>query len=316
MNPSIALLASDSSHLPLLAVFQECGATQKYGFDLELDLVGSARAPKLADRSRLLLAGEVDFVSGLHHEPYLWRARGDKRLVYLAQTQNNWDDRLLVSGNIGALESLKGKKIICHCSAPCVRGNLAALLADHGFKKDEIRIEAIEDMSGSYRSYVDQVIAGAVDATLVDMPFDLYGRKGGLKILDLPDRPVIHNTTILTTTDYIKKNREKVTAFLKALIEAIHFFKTRPDDVARILKKNLSRRYGLEDEEYFVHLQQGWAKLLLAKPYPSPAAIHNVYELDAGKDPEMSRTAPLEPWDLHYLREIDDSGFIDRLYAV
>jgi hypothetical protein len=29
----------------------------------------------------------------------------------------------------------------------------------------------------------------------------------------------------------------------------------------------------------------------------------------------MARVAPLEPWDLHYLREIDDSGFIDALYA-
>jgi hypothetical protein len=43
--------------------------------------------------------------------------------------------------------------------------------------------------------------------------------------------------------------------------------------------------------------------------------VHNVYQLDAAKDPHMSRIAPLEPWDLHYLREVDDSGFIDRLYA-
>jgi hypothetical protein len=29
----------------------------------------------------------------------------------------------------------------------------------------------------------------------------------------------------------------------------------------------------------------------------------------------MARVARLEPWDLHYLREIDDSGFIDALSA-
>jgi hypothetical protein len=29
----------------------------------------------------------------------------------------------------------------------------------------------------------------------------------------------------------------------------------------------------------------------------------------------MARVAPLEPWDFHYLREIDDSGFIEALYA-
>ena len=97
MTTSIALLASDSSHLPLLTVFKECGVTRKYGFDIDLELVGSARAPRMSDRARLILAGEVDFVSGVHHDTYRARARGEKRLVYLAQTQNNWDDRLLVS---------------------------------------------------------------------------------------------------------------------------------------------------------------------------------------------------------------------------
>lgn len=315
MIQSIALLASDASHLPLLTVFKESGVARDFGFDIDLEIVGGARAPKMSDRARLLLSGEIDFVSGLHHDTYRARARGEKRLVYLAQTQNNWDDRLLVSPKIRTLDALKGKKIICHSSAPCVRGNLAAVLEDCGFKRDEIHIEAVENMSGSYLGYVDQVVSGNADATLVDMPFDLYGENKGLRVMALPDRPVIHNTTILTSTDYIKNNRENVIAFLKALIAAIHFFKTRPEEVVQILKANLARRYGLDEEEYYIHLQRGWAKLLSAKPYPSAAAVHNVYQLDAAKDPQMSRIAPLEPWDLHYLREVDDSGFIDRLYS-
>src|SRR5439155_27321348 len=49
-------------------------------------------------------------------------------------------------------------------------------------------------------------------------------------------------------------------------------------------------------------------------PYPLPAAIQNVYDLDVGKDPAMKDIGPMEPWDLHYLRAIDDNGFIDNLY--
>jgi hypothetical protein len=85
--------------------------------------------------------------------------------------------------------------------------------------------------------------------------------------------------------------------------------------VVRILKDNLAAHYGLNEEQYFQHLQREWAKLLLVKPYPLPAEIQNVNELDVAKDPNMARVAPLEPWDLHYLREIDDSGFIEALYA-
>lgn len=311
----VALLASDSSHLPLLTVFKESGVTQKYGFEIELEVVGSAKAPTMAHRTRLVLAGEIDFVSGLHHETYRARSRGEKSLVYLAQTQNRWDDRLVAAAGINTIQDLRGRRIVCHSKAPCVTGNFTTILKQFGFQSDEIRVEAIESMSGNLCSYVDQVVAGEASAALVDMPFDLYGKNKGLKILELPDRPVIHNTTILTTTDYIRENRENVIQFLKALIDAIHFFKTKPAEVVKILQKNLSRRYTLTEEDYYVHLQREWAKLLSAKPYPLPAAIQNVFELDAAKDPNMAGISPMEPWDLHYLREIDDSGFIDALYA-
>ena len=311
----IALLASDSSHLPLLTVFRESGVTQKYDFEIELDVVGGAKAPTMAHRTSLIFAGEIDFVSGLHHETYRARSRGDKRLVYLAQTQNRWDDRLVAASDINAVQDLRGRKIVCHSKAPCVLGNFTAILKQFGFRDDEIRVEPIESMAADRRRYVDRVVAGDASAALVDMPFDLYGKNSGLKIIELPDRPVIHNTTILSTTDYIRENRENVIDFLKALIETIHFFKTNPAKVAAILQQNLTAYYGLTEEEYYQHLQKEWAKLLLIKPYPLPAAIQNVYELDVAKDPNMARVAPLEPWDLHYLREIDDSGFIDELYG-
>src|SRR5207244_13480956 len=118
---------------------------------------------------------------------------------------------------------------------------------------------------------------------LVGLPFEMYDIKKGLKIVDLPDRTVIHNTTLLATTDYIKENEETVYAFIKGFIEALHFFKTEPDKVIPILKKNLAKRYGLEDDEYYVHLQREWARLLSKKPYPLASAIHNVCYLDCDK---------------------------------
>jgi hypothetical protein len=32
------------------------------------------------------------------------------------------------------------------------------------------------------------------------------------------------------------------------------------------------------------------------------------------KSPEAKAISPLALWDLHYLRELDNSGFIDKLY--
>ncbi len=235
MARTLAVLASDPSHLPLLTVFKESGVTQKYGFEIEVDVVGGTKAPTMAHRTRLLLAGEIDFISGVHHETYKARARGEKRLVYLAQTQNYWDDRLLVSPEVTDVQELKGKRILCHLQVSCISGNLTAILESCGLKKEEFEIYPIESMSGNLQPYVDRVVAGEASATLVDMPFDLYGTKKGLKILGLPERPVIHNTTILATTDYIRNNEDTVTAFLKALIEAILFFKKRRAAVTEML---------------------------------------------------------------------------------
>ena len=42
--------------------------------------------------------------------------------------------------------------------------------------------------------------------------------------------------------------------------------------------------------------------------------MENLYNLDVAQDPQANFIGPLEVWDTHYLRMIDDSGFIDALY--
>jgi hypothetical protein len=44
-------------------------------------------------------------------------------------------------------------------------------------------------------------------------------------------------------------------------------------------------------------------------------AVWNVYNLDVGHNPALNSIGALEIWDTHYLRMIDDSGFIDSLYS-
>jgi hypothetical protein len=51
------------------------------------------------------------------------------------------------------------------------------------------------------------------------------------------------------------------------------------------------------------------------KPYPSPHAISNVFQLAVRRNPEISGYNPLALWDTHFVRELDDSGYIDRLYS-
>jgi len=126
--------------------------------------------------------------------------------------------------------------------------------------------------------------------------------------------PVIHNTTICASTDFVRNNEETVLAFLRALIETIQFFKTEKQKVCEILSRELAPLVGLQEDDEVEYLHEEWSKLLNLKPYPHPLAVWNVYDLDVAHDPEINFISPLEIWDTHYLRLIDDSGFIESLH--
>ncbi len=311
----IRMLCSDISHMSLHFVFRDSGVSQKHGFELEVDIakfsLGGRPVREMKDRAPCLLAGDYEFLSGLHHETYIYRAKGDKRFLYLAQTQNDWDDRLIARKEIHDAKQLEGKKIWTN-RAPCVGGNLDHALALAGL--DTSQVEFIYGTEDRGHEAVEKVARGELDAANVDIPFDLQGKKRGLNAIQLPAVPVIHNTTICASTEFVWKNEEKVRAFLRALIETIHYFKTEKQKVCEILSRELAPLINLEGDDEVEYLHQQWSELLSAKPYPHPVAVWNVYNLDVAHDPKVNFISPLEIWDTHYLREIDDSGFIDSLY--
>lgn len=87
--------------------------------------------------------------------------------MYLAQTQNRWDDRLVAASEIDEVQDLRGRKIVCHSKAPFVLGNFTAILKQFGFRNDEIRIEPIESMAADRRRYVDRVVASDASVQLM-----------------------------------------------------------------------------------------------------------------------------------------------------
>jgi ABC-type nitrate/sulfonate/bicarbonate transport system substrate-binding protein len=320
----IKILASSISHMPLHFVFRDSGVAEKHGFELDVDIVKVPQTGKktrgIRERAALLLSGAYQFLSGLHHEPYLYRARGDRRLVFLAQTQDDWDDRLIVRPDIREPKQLEGKRILTG-PAPCVFGNLRRALERGGADVSKIEFvfssregEGEDSRLAVGHAGIERVRRGEVDAANVDIPFDLQARKRGLSAMELPSLPVIHNTTICASTDFCHENEETVATYLKALIEAVYFFKTEKQKTCAILAREYAPLIGLDGDDEIEYLHGEWSRLLSAKPYPDPLAVANLYELDVAHDPRANFVAPLETWDTHYVRMIDDSGFIDALY--
>ncbi|HEX6801286.1 MAG TPA: hypothetical protein VF130_02305, partial [Candidatus Binatia bacterium] len=52
---------------------------------------------------------------------------------------------------------------------------------------------------------------------------------------------------------------------------------------------------------------------LKIRPYPTPQAIANTYEIATIELPQGAGLNPLSLWDLHWVKELDDAGFVDDL---
>ena len=99
---------------------------------------------------------------------------------------------------------------------------------------------------------------------------------------------------------------------LAGTAEAVHFFLAQPEKAQRIMRE--SSVLALQNDAEVSALYDSWASFLERKLYPTTEAINNVFALAVRLKPEIADLNPLVMWDTHYLRELDDSGFIDDLY--
>jgi hypothetical protein len=319
VQPQVRMISSNISHMALHSVWRDSGVTQKHGFELIVDVCGFPRGDEppigMRERAPLLLQGRYEFISGLHHETYVYRARGDKRMIYVAQAQNDWDDRMVARPEIRSTKDLEGQKVIVADRASCVVGNLKHSLQVAGVDIDSIEFVGLGGKTGdTHHRALDLVERGEAVAANVEIPFDLQGKKRGFHELALPGLPVIHNATMCSNREWALDNEDTMIAFLKSMIDAIHFFKREKSKVCEILERSLAPTMGITSADEIEHWHAGWAKLLSPKPYPHPLAVWNVYTLEVAPDPNVNFIGPFEIWDTSYLRTIDDAGYIDELW--
>ena len=102
--------------------------------------------------------------------------------------------------------------------------------------------------------------------------------------------------------------------FLKGIMTGIHYYKTHPVESTKIIQQLYTDEGELTDDEADF-LYHDIARLLEPKLYPSMQAISNVYQEGIRQNKDARKVNPMELWDLHHVRQIDDSGFIRELYG-
>jgi len=289
---------------------EEAGFLEKHGLAMEMGSLEGQR--KRAAEG--LKAGDLDIVSGNHHNLYARKALNGDPYVHIGQSNNSWRENFLVCGKgIHGLADLKGKKIAMDDYDGHTGLNVWLYLRLHGLEEGR-DVELVTDpVKGAERA--KGVLDGKYDATFIRAVDRLRALKFGAKVVEVPPMAMIEGVTLTTTTKYVSQHEDESRAFIMALIDGIHFFKTHKADTLKIVQKHCSELLKMRSDEEWNCFYDNQAVSLESTPYPSIEAIQNVFALAVKRNPEIKEFNPLALWDLHYVKEIDDSGYIRRLYS-
>ncbi|MCZ6447680.1 MAG: ABC transporter substrate-binding protein [Alphaproteobacteria bacterium] len=308
-----------SSHLLLMHVVNECGAWERHGLDVDYDK-GINR-----DEAHVLVpTGEVEFVSGNHVSTYAAQARGDT-WAYLGQTVSKNNISLVTRPDIGieTLEDVRKRKFGSRGRHPGL--NTWLYLKQHGLDPDTdqveiVREERVELPDGTFKlnrkSLMEMVKDGDVDACFMTLPNKEFAQRDGLKVIDLVPQDMVFFMTVSSSMKLVAERPDIIERMLKGVIEGIAFFKTEREKTIQIIMDK-HKKEGDLDRETAELMYDDFAPILEPKLYPGLSAISNVYQEALKQDEKNGDAAKIHPlalWDFHFLREIDDSGFIDDLY--
>jgi ABC-type nitrate/sulfonate/bicarbonate transport system substrate-binding protein len=290
-------------------VADKSGTWQKHGLDVDT-------SPQLVREKAVesLKSGSVDLISGNHHNLYVRNAKNGEDFVHLAQPTNNWtENKLVVMAGICSVQDLRGKKIVADKLTSHAGLNIWLFLKQEGLDVDRGDIELVE-LRGSSEDRWKRVVSGEFAGTFVTIPHDARAAKAGAHVITVRAMPMIRGVTLTTTSSFVKSHQEETRLLTKGLVDAIHFFLTRKQETLEILKEHATPILKLQSDQEVETLYDEWAQSLERKPYPSLDAISNVFQLAVRRNPEISGYNPLALWNTHFVRELDDSGYIDRLY--
>lgn len=297
------------SHVPLWKVMEEGGFLAKHGIEMEMGSLEGQR--KRAAEG--LKAGELDIVSGNHHNLYARKALHGDPYVHIGQSNNAWRETFLVCGKgVNGVQDLKGKKVVMDDFDGHTGLNVWLYLRKHGLEGGR-DVELVQNgKKGEERAR--DVMDGKYDATFIRAVDRLRALKFGAEIIEVAPMAMIEGVTLTTTTTYVKNHEDECRSLIKAMVDGTHFFKTNKADTLKIVQKHCSDLLKIRGDEEWECFYDNQVQTLESAPYPSLEAVQNVFALAVKRNPEIKEYNPLALWDLHYVKELDDSGYIRNLY--
>jgi ABC-type nitrate/sulfonate/bicarbonate transport system substrate-binding protein len=299
-------LSSVSGLHTALWVAEERGLLRKQGIDAEVIVTGQGGTAGIG----ALLANDIQIVNSAGDVLVAAALRGGDT-VMVAGVVNKGLQRLVTKPDIKTPADLKGKRIGVTRIGAISHSVLLMMLQRWKMSVNDVQVMQV----GSSPNMLASMEKGGLDGAVLTIPSMFVAEDRGYRVLlDMADTDIYYlHTMVATTRHYIKSNRDKVLRFLKGYVEGIAFVKQNKKESLDIVKKKL--RIGPEQERTLERsIDLLIAKYYEAIPYPSLRGVETVLGFVEKDNPKAKSADPKSFVDDSLLREIDQSGFIKKLY--
>ena len=291
--------------MAVLWMTKEAKLFEKHGLDVELIYVaGSSRVVQA------MLAKDIP-LSEIAIPAVIQANLAGADLVMLAGPNHKPGQKIMVKPEIKRREGLKGKKIGITRFGTSDDFLLRYVLGQWNLQPE--RDVALIQMGGSQETLAG-IASRAVDGGMLSSPLHLQAAKLGYSLLaDLSAMGVDYQGAgVVTTKSYMRESSDVVRRYLRAYVEGLHRFKTDRNFAVKVIGK-YSR---ITEPEALEETYQHYAvKVMPRVPYPTTRGIQMVLDEIGSRTPKAKSLSPESFIDVNYLKELEQSGFIKKLYG-
>ena len=299
---TIRLAYRDVDRLPVIYCIREM-ARRHYGVDvrvLQIKDYDEFESAIFADAADVL----IDHVEFLYKE-----AAEGKKVTFFCAPKIVRGLELVVPKGLERLEEFAGKTMAVRDSGRPHAINLWLRMVG---LEDKVRVVIVKDDEVGRWSQWKKIASGECIASFIDPLYVSDALQAGLKVLAVPDIPVVGHYAQACTSDFAREKSSLLRSYVKAVIHALCLMKYDKLGALRIVSGEPMKRMNIDDPQVMARHFAAIVEKLQVKPYPTPEAISNTYEI-AVKEYGAAGMNPMTLWDLHWVKELDDEGFIDGL---
>ncbi len=285
----------------------EKGLFKKYNLDVELVAITSGSTAVMA-----LIAGDVDFCQ-IAGPAVVNAVVAGENLVIIGGLFNTYLNSLMVAPEIKTIEDLRGKALAISKPGSASDTATRVMLQHLGLEPDK---EVAILSTGGQGARLAAMEIGEIVGTLLTVPITAKAReKGYHELLHLSSLNLAYqHTGIVTTREYIDKNPEMTSNFMKAIVAAIASMKQDRVGTMQVMAKYLL----LDMEDDAPALTEAYDTLILENlprvPYPTLDGIQTLLTLIEAENTKAKNFRPEDVVDLSIVQQLEKSGFISELY--